>query len=345
MNIVILHSEVPPHASQDEQDVLAQVHVVSQALCALGYSPVAVPLSLDLPAVVHTVQRLHPVCVFNLVETVTGQGYGIHLGPLVLEMLHLPYTGVDMTAMFATSNKLIAKQCLVAAGLPTPPWCSVAEIQRGSVPFTGPYIVKSVWEHGSIGLDDDAVVVTPAQIRPVLAQRCQTYGGLWFVERYIAGREFNLSLLAGDAGPELLPPAEMEFMAYPPEKVKIVGYAAKWHTTSFEYQHTCRHFAFPLEDAALLARLEELVHRCWQHFALRGYARIDFRVDEAGVPWVLEVNANPCLAPDSGFIAAAQQAGYTTVQVVQRILADVADTPLRAVPWDGTVGAARTSGG
>jgi D-alanine-D-alanine ligase len=137
----------------------------------------------------------------------------------------------------------------------------------------------------------------------------------------------------------------MEFMAYPPEKVKIVGYAAKWHATSFEYQHTCRRFAFPREDAALLARLKELAYRCWQHFALRGYARIDFRVDEAGVPWVLEVNANPCLAPDSGFLAAAQQAGYTTVQVVQRILADVADMPPRALPRDGTAGAVRMSDG
>ena len=58
-------------------------------------------------------------------------------------------------------------------------------------------------------------------------------------------------------------------------------------------------------------------------FRLRGYARVDLRVDESGKPWVLEINANPCISPDSGFMAAATQAGMTYNDVIERILNDI----------------------
>jgi D-alanine-D-alanine ligase len=87
---------------------------------------------------------------------------------------------------------------------------------------------------------------------------------------------------------------------------------------------------FPPADGPLLARLADLALQCWRIFELRGYARVDFRVDETGQPWVLEVNANPCLAPDSGFVATAEQAGCNFTQVVQRIIA--ASCPAM-LPW------------
>ena len=62
--------------------------------------------------------------------------------------------------------------------------------------------------------------------------------------------------------------------------------------------------------------------QCWKLFELRGYARVDFRVDAHNRPWVLEVNANPCISPDSGFVAASQKAGLTFEQVIDRIITD-----------------------
>jgi D-alanine-D-alanine ligase len=60
--------------------------------------------------------------------------------------------------------------------------------------------------------------------------------------------------------------------------------------------------------------------KCWQVFQLRGYARVDFRVDAAGIPWVLEVNANPCISPDAGFAAALEQAGIAYADGIGRIV-------------------------
>jgi D-alanine-D-alanine ligase len=56
-------------------------------------------------------------------------------------------------------------------------------------------------------------------------------------------------------------------------------------------------------------------------FALDGYARVDFRVDRTGQPYILEINANPCLAADAGFCAAAAEQGLTQTDVIARLLA------------------------
>jgi D-alanine-D-alanine ligase len=65
-----------------------------------------------------------------------------------------------------------------------------------------------------------------------------------------------------------------------------------------------------------------MAKRCWQIFGLGGYARVDFRVDGDGRPWILEINTNPCLSPDAGFAAAVQQSGLTFAEAVDRILSD-----------------------
>ncbi|MBU0743281.1 D-alanine--D-alanine ligase, partial [bacterium] len=143
----------------------------------------------------------------------------------------------------------------------------------------------------------------------------------WFAEAYVEGREFNLSLLDGPDGPRVLPPAELHFVDYPPGKPRIVGYTAKWDETSFEYGHTVRSFDLADGDGPLATRLADLALACWRLFDLRGWARVDFRVDADGAPWILEANANPCLSPDAGFQAAVTRAGLDFDAAVARILA------------------------
>jgi len=118
----------------------------------------------------------------------------------------------------------------------------------------------------------------------------------------------------------VLPHAEIRFIDYPSGKRKIVDFRAKWDEASFEYHHTIRCFDFLPEDKQLLEKLSALAKECWQVFGLGGYARVDFRVDNDGNPWVLEINANPCISPDSGFVAAAAMAGINYADFIARIL-------------------------
>jgi D-alanine-D-alanine ligase len=172
-------------------------------------------------------------------------------------------------------------------------------------------------------MDEDCLVRFQDEDR--LRSRLQTYqqeaGRACFAEQYIDGREFNISLLAADDGPQVLPPAEIDFSAYPEGKARIVDYKAKWIEHSFEYNNTPRTFEFPARDAPLLERVSRMAAQCWPLFGLRGYARVDFRVDDRGQPYILEINANPCLSPDSGFPAAGERAGFSYDELVRRIVA------------------------
>jgi D-alanine-D-alanine ligase len=147
-----------------------------------------------------------------------------------------------------------------------------------------------------------------------------------YLEAFVDGREFNLAMLSDGTGkgiPQNLPPAEIRFIGFPKSKPKLVGYKAKWAEGSFEYENTPRSFEFPESDRPLIKLLESVSRSCWELFDLYGYARVDFRVDANGRPWVLEINTNPCISPDSGFIAAASQAGLGIDEVVRRIVSDI----------------------
>ena len=332
MRIVIVHNAVSAESAPDEQDVLVQAEAVSEALQTLGHDTTTLACSLDLSAAKRRLASLDPVLVFNLVESLAGHGRLIHLFPALLDTMGLPYTGSQTDAVWMTSHKIMAKRLMVSAGLPTPAWVgpypkdSISAIsQNRSVNHSTPcWIVKSLWEHASVGLESGSIVgkETETELHKVLSMRAPRLGGACFAEAYIKGREFNLSLLAGSDGPQVLPPAEIVFEGYDSTRPRIVGYRAKWKEDSYEYHHTPRRFDFDSEDEALLMTLKDMAHRCWQVFGLRGYARVDFRVDDSGKPWNLEINANPCISPDAGFAAALEAAGIDYAQAVNRIIQD-----------------------
>ncbi len=324
MHVIVLHNRVSPQAAPDEQDVLVQADAVGAALAVLGHEVTRLDCDLDLAALASSLAETRPDIVFNLVESLGGHGRLIHLAPAVLDVLGLPYAGNSAEAHFLTGHKVLAKEMLRGAGLPTPDWLVPGAAAGGSNRTTGRWIIKSIWEDASLGMDDGAVIAGgPEAARRLLSERAGTPGAPWFAEAFVDGREFNLAILDGPAGPEILPPAEMQFEDYPSDKPRIVGYAAKWQPDSFEYGHTVRRFDLPATDAPLLAEMERLALASWNLFVLHGWARVDFRVDSAGKPWILEVNANPCLSPDAGYAAALERAGISFAVAMDRILAAV----------------------
>ncbi len=333
MRIAIVHDAVRDSDAADAQDAVVQAGAVKEALFSLGHTAEIMACTLNLEQMAQRLKDFQTDLVFNLAESLQGQGRLIHLLPFCLDALGISYTGASAESMLLTSHKIMAKNHMLVNDLPTAQWIgpypeSVYGFScnaHSSDAKTGKWIIKSVWEHASIGLDESGLVqgLSADEILSVLKKRASHMGGACFAERFIEGREFNLSVLASAQGAQVLSPAEIIFQDYGPDKVRIVDYKAKWDPKSFEFHHTPRSFDFKEQDRELIEHLKNLAIRCWKVFGLSGYARVDFRVDEAGNPWILEVNANPCLSPDAGFAAALEQSRISFAEAVRRILEDV----------------------
>ena len=345
MHIAFLYNEAaedPAHTADD--NVPARSPVVA-ALRRLGHTVTPIACTLDLAAVRNEIDRFKPDIAFNRVESLGGSDAMIAAVTMLLDTRGIPYTGCRTESLVATASKLNVKRRLVRAGLPTPEWivgdfgfrisdCGLKDCLDNpqSEIRNSRFILKSVYEHASFEIDDASVVEAAdrREIAWLVDERTSDSGRPCFAERFIDGREFNLSLLGDE--PQILPPAEIDFSAFPEDKPRIVGYGAKWNAGSFEYCNTRRRFDFPPADIPLLRRLSELAVECWRLFDLCGYARVDFRCDEAGQPWILEINANPCLSPSSGFAAALERGGIGYDGGFQRIL-DAAMPPGRRPPF------------
>jgi len=316
--IIILINRLSEQPTTDEIDVIDQVNAVEKSLDELGLAHERVFVDANLGSLIDKLTSEPDGIAFNLVESLNSSGALVYFIPALLESLNYPMTGNPSDAMFLTTQKPLAKQLMQQMEIPTPRWWPAKDSF-----FPDPhkhYIVKPSREDASVGINEENVF-TGAN-RDILNKFRNRWGDHFFIEEFIAGREFNISVIGGPDGPDILSPAEMLFKDFPDGKPTILGYSAKWDESTFEYHHTMRTFDFPESDFPLLEQIKLICRQCWPVFHLRGYARVDFRVDQNNQPYVLEINANPCISPDSGFYNAAIRNGYTFTQVVQRILND-----------------------
>jgi D-alanine-D-alanine ligase len=182
------------------------------------------------------------------------------------------------------------------------------------------YIVKPIWEDGSLGITSESVFECKPGYEGKLKGLDDSH---WFIEDFIDGREFNISVLAGKNGPEVLPPAEIVFVNYDENRPRIIDFKAKWEMESFEYINTVREFPGNKISDQLAENLKTAALSCWNLFALKGYARVDVRTDSNENVFVIEINGNPCISPDGGFVAATREAGYPFTEVLKRIINDL----------------------
>ena len=312
----ILHQLVAADAGADEQDVLAATSAVRGALAEAGWAVRTLPVSLDLGAAAASLMAEPADLVFNLVESLPGLPGRDPLAAAaaaLLAALGVPHTGSGLAAIALTADKAATRRALRNAGIPVP--CTPE--QGGS----GPWIVKHAMEHASFGLDARAVVTTLPEPLP----------RGFIAERFLPGREFNIALLAEGGACRVLPIAEMRYAEdWPDDVPRILDYAAKWDTAHPRYAASVPRFDTIAADLA--DQLAHLARRCWEALGLAGYARIDVRLDEAGLPAIIDVNANPCLSPDAGFAAAAARAGIAYRDLVAGIAEAPLATPPRACP-------------
>jgi D-alanine-D-alanine ligase len=314
----IIFNEPGEGALADELDVLDQVAHIEQHLTELGIAVYRKGITARFMEEIEALAREKPDFVYNLVESIHNKGELNYFIPALLNMYSIPYSGNPLEAMFLTSNKTLASKAMREAGINNP--ASYLPSQFNLLKPGRKYIVKPIWEDGSLGITSDSVFECSPGFEDKLKGLDDSH---WFIEDFINGREFNMSVLAGKDGPEVLPLAEIVFVNFDENKPRIVDFKAKWEMDSFEYIHTVREFPGKTMNIQLEKNLKEAAAACWHLFGLKGYARVDARIDSNDNVFVIEINANPCISPDGGFVAATKEAGYPFKEVIQRIINDL----------------------
>jgi D-alanine-D-alanine ligase len=298
--------------------VLEEVNPVYRASRRLGHSAIKVPLTPPLTQVKETLKALEADVVFNLFEGFDGKSETEASVAKMMEELGIPFTGNPSSALALALDKPRAKSALNDGGIRTPRYQVLCPDNVFLFNLNFPCIVKPAREDASHGLSEESVVDNFEHLERQVVRVSESFRGDALVEEFLEGREFNVTVI-GNGRPIVLPIAEMVYYL-PPDLPKLLTFAAKWYTETLYYKGT---------KAKCPARLceediEAISHISAQAFTLigcRGYARVDMRLDDEGIPNVLDVNPNPDITPGYGVARQVKAAGMTYDQFVEQILA------------------------
>jgi D-alanine-D-alanine ligase len=299
---------------------MEEMEDIKGALESVGYRTSIMNVNGDTFRLLDYLRSERPDVIFNLVECVENEALQeMHVAG-VYELLKIPYTGAGPFALGTALNKPRVKEILGFHGILTPRF-QVFGLTEKITPreeMCFPLIVKPSREDASVGISDASVVYSLGDLRKRVRFIHQEFDQPALVEEYIRGRELNVAII-GNTRPTVLPISEIDFSGLHEGMEKIVSYAAKWMegTVAFEGTKGVCPAKLPHD---VEARMRETALRCYRLIGCRDYARVDFRLSEEGVPYVLEVNPNPDISDDAGFARSAKAAGMSFNQVVTRIV-------------------------
>jgi D-alanine-D-alanine ligase len=259
--------------------------------------------------------------VFNLCESVYDDTCMEMNIPALLDLLYIPYTGSPPLTLGLCQDKAKVKGILLSQGVHTPRYQVFQRLPKGpeEVHISFPFIVKPIHEDGSLGITRDSVVYEMRGLERQIRYVLEVYRQPALVEEYIDGREMNVGLIELNGKLETLPISEIDYSEFPPGMAKICGYDAKWDPKSIEYQRSKPVCPAPVEPG-LKRALESVAMQVYRLFECRDYARVDLRVDREGRPYVIEVNPNPDISPESGMARAIKAYGMTYAEFVQGVV-------------------------
>lgn len=234
--------------------------------------------------------RLKPSLVFNLAYSATPAEASF---AGILELLQIPFTGSGAVAIGLANDKLRSRHLMKAASIPVP---SFVMLPHGSAPrkfdIAPPYIVKPVELANSLGIGAGSVVHTRAQAIALADKIWRRFAVPSICDTFIVGREFQVGLVETRRSFQVTAVVELHFAGAAPgfgfksEAVKAHGKVRRAHDVSVRVARLPRRVS---------AEMVEISRHAAEVLNLRGYAKIDLRMDDQGGIFAIEANANPGL--------------------------------------------------
>jgi len=297
--------------TEAEYDSPKTLEAIREAIRSWGHEVIDLEATAELPAILSSTSV---DVVFNIAEGIKGRNRESQV-PALLELLDIPYTGSDPSALGIALDKGLAKRMVRTHGLLTPQYF-LMHTGKEKLPkdLRWPLLVKPVAEGSSKGVVSKSVCETEHELRQVAREMAHKYRQPALVEEYISGREFTVGLL-GERRPRVLPPMEIVFLDKG-MKNPIYSFEMKQ-----DWDDRIRYDAPAQVDDRTRRRLEEAARDAFVALGCRDVARIDFRMDEQGRIYFIECNPLPGLTPGwSDLVLISRSAGMDYRTLIGEIL-------------------------
>lgn len=233
--------------------------------------------------------------VFNLIHGTFGEDGDLQA---LLEERGIPYTGEGVKESRVAFDKILTKQALTRAGVPTPRSEILKSGEKPTLPL--PIVIKAPCQGSSVGVH---LIHEASAIDPALAD-CLQHGDEILVEELVEGRELTVGVL----GDQVLPVVEIKPLA------GFYDYTNKYTKGATEYLVPA-----PLTEEETAA-VQSVALAAVKALGLRVYSRVDVLLGRGG-PTVLEINTIPGMTETSLLPKAAAASGLDFSNLCCRIAA------------------------
>src|SRR6184192_441390 len=293
---------------------------VARALMAQEHDVLMVGVADQLAPVLERLAKFQPKLVFNGCESFRGHARHEYALATVLEMHGYRYTGSSPTGLLVARNKSLTKKILAHHEIRVP---AFAEFRPGEKPVRPselrfPLIVKPLLEDASVGISQASVVKDDEELEVRVKFIHEKFRQAAIVEELIEGRELYVGLI-GNETVQQLPIIEMTFGEAENGEHRIATYKEKWDEEYRKRKKIKNVFAKGLSDE-LTAKIGDICTTAFHALWLQDYGRIDLRLTHDDEVYVLEVNPNPFIAFEHEMANAAEKAGMSYAEFIQRIV-------------------------
>ncbi|MCX5701048.1 MAG: ATP-grasp domain-containing protein [Candidatus Omnitrophica bacterium] len=302
--------EGDPADANAEFDHPSTIDVIADAIAANGVKVQRIGNAENL---LEKIGSLKVDIVFNISEGLFGRNRESQV-PIILEMNRIPFVGADALTLGLTLDKVMAKKIFIADKIPTPRFfevSSAAQLENMNH-YKFPLIVKPRFEGSSKGLSENSRVQNREELIKQVDYIVSAYKQPALIEEFISGQEFTVAIVGNDP-PEVLPVVQIKIDG----KLKLNDMFYTFaRITSDRLEYIC-----PAKiSTELKKKLDDLALKTYRAVDCCDFGRVDFRVDNEGRPYVLEINPLPSLSTEDVFMLLAKTTGITYEQMIGKIL-------------------------
>lgn len=313
------------YKSEDTEAVFKCRDAVAESLRSSGYTAESFEIHEKIfskfpETVISSIKELAPDGVFNLFEGFCGKAGSEAAFARMLEESQIPFTGNNSSALELCLDKHRTKEILSDNGIKVPRGALVRELSDlDRLKIDCPVFIKPAFEDASVGIDKRSLAESREDLVASVTKKLSSFPSGLVVEEFISGKEFNAAFV-GEFPYEHLGISSLDY-SHHPDCPNFLNFNSKWKDGAVEYEKLMPR-VLDKKDPDYKNEIVEISRNAARALGCSRYFRVDLR-EKDGELYVLDVNPNPDISPDSGLVRQAASKGIDYTGVVNRILKNI----------------------